>query len=293
VLIFGITVAASLLLAVIDDRVFVLGRLEGVTMHPNVLALVAAVFAILPEDSEGRAPRLRRLLRLAAGGATVILTQSLLGFAILVIWVLAQAGGWVLGRLTAVHAQQATRLLLVSAVCVFLITPFITTQVDLNDVLRLVADDPSQVIRVKLWHSAWLTLLDNPVLGSGFGSLDLVTDHEFAYSHSVVMDYLRSTGILGGMAMLLLLYQVIRATFALPMEDTGLVAPNIPVALPIAFAIIMFSSAEAGLQQLPLSWVMLWFAVGFGVWTTKPSVEKVGGLAAAKIVAAHHAPEPT
>jgi hypothetical protein len=292
-LIFGGTVAASLLLGAFDEKVYVLGRLQGITMHPNVLALVAAVFAMLPQDEGGRAPQLRRWLRLAAGGATVLLTQSLLGFAMLVIWILAHVAGWTIGRLMSLQSQQVTRFLLVSAATVFLITPFITTQVDLNDILRLVSGDPSQVIRVQLWHSAWLTLLQNPVLGSGFGSLDLVTEHEFAYSHSVVMDYLRSTGILGCMAMLVLLYQIVRTTFALPSEEANLVTPNVSVALPIAFAIIMFSSAEAGLQQLPLSWIMLWFAVGFGVWTTKPVAEKVFDLPAPGLVAAHQAPEAT
>lgn len=66
--------------------------------------------------------------------------------------------------------------------------------------LANVTTDQSTSIRKELWRHSWEQFLDNPILGSS-----LEERYELIYPHNLVLEAFMSTGLLGGIAFLILL----------------------------------------------------------------------------------------
>lgn len=67
-----------------------------------------------------------------------------------------------------------------------------------------------------LWPQAIAGFLKNPLLGSGYATLNKTSTHEFTYAESTDNDYLRllgETGLLGALSFLLIVYFALRAAW--------------------------------------------------------------------------------
>lgn len=77
----------------------------------------------------------------------------------------------------------------------------------------------------ELWPQAWAGFLKNPLLGSGYATLNVKNEGEFTYAESTDNDYLRmlgETGLLGSVAFMVIIYYVYAYSFALLKHKSSL-----------------------------------------------------------------------
>lgn len=240
------------------------GRLYGVSWHPNALTLSAAtlcsICALSPLPSRGWST-----LCFFVGTWVVVLSDSLLG---VVMVVTATAAGLVriwLGRRAAV-------VVVLTATAFLIATPPIVAALVSDSVSWFGVVDLSTFQRLVIWRDAAQDFLEQPVLGTGFAdgqsAYDLRSLVTVNYSHSVVLTYLRTTGLVGLVSIFALIIHVTRRTLRSSASDDLL-------SLAILFPALAMSSVEAGLQQMPLSWILFWLATGFAT----PAKDRLRGSA--------------
>jgi hypothetical protein len=227
------------------------GRLYGVSWHPNALTLSAATLCSIcllsPPPS-----RVWSIACFLAGGWAVVLSDSLLG--IVMVGTVAAASlvrGW-LGPRSAV-------VVLVTVAAVLIASPLVVVTVVADNVSWFGLVDLSTFQRLVIWRNAAQDFLAQPLLGTGFADGQSVYDFRSLvtvnYSHSVILTYLRTTGLIGFTAIAALIIHVtLRSVRSTSTGDLSSIA--------ILFPALAMSSVEAGLQQMPLSWILFWIAAG-------------------------------
>jgi len=227
------------------------GRLYGVSWHPNALTLGASTLCSICLLSPPTS-RLWSTVCFAVGAWAVALSDSLLG----IVMVSATAAASLLrlwfGPRSAVMALMATAIILIAA-------PPIIAAVVSDNLSWFGLVDLSTFQRLVIWKDAAQDFLAQPVLGTGFAGGQSVYDFRSLvtvnYSHSVVLTYLRTTGLVGFVSILALIIHVTLHTVRSSANDD-----LFPLA--ILFPALAMSSVEAGLQQMPLSWILFWLAAG-------------------------------
>ena len=227
------------------------GRLYGVSWHPNALTLSASTLCSIcllsPPPS-----RLWSTVCFAVGAWAVALSDSLLGIVMVSTAAAASLFRLWLGPRSAVMALMATATILIAA-------PPIIAAVFSDNLSWFGLVDLSTFQRLVIWKDAAQDFLTQPALGTGFADGQSVYDFRSLvtvnYSHSVVLTYLRTTGLVGFVSILALIIHVTLRTVRSSANDDLL-----PLA--ILFPALAMSSVEAGLQQMPLSWILFWLAAG-------------------------------
>lgn len=248
------------------------GRLFGITWHPNTLALASSILCAIAFLA-GRRIGVASLLLFGLGAWTVFLTESLIGGLIVAAVVVATVlQRWISARLGV--------LWLIAFGVAGLLTPLAVaaSATDYLSLYRIV--DASSFERLGIWSNSLRAFVTHPVLGTGFAAsqsiYDLGSASSYYYSHSLVLNYLRTTGIIGLAAIVLLLLKVTSMSVENSRRGSML-------AMSILFPVLMFSTVEAGLQQMPISWVMFWLAAGVSLATARSAtmerqtVSRAGG----------------
>jgi len=267
VLLAGVAVA-SVASGYLDGR-FYRGRLFGVSWHPNALTLVAATLCAVMLFAPLRS-RFWSGAGFIAGAWAVVLSDSLLG----IVTVLTAVAGkliqkWLGGRAAIVFLVGSTIFWVFAPLAIALLMQ------DYRSWFGLV--DRSTFQRLVIWHDALRTFLAHPLLGIGFAYeqsfYDLISVVTFYYSHSVTLTYLRTTGVAGLLAIGLLIVHV-----------TGISGRNAGrgdwFSFSLLFPVLMMSSVEAGLQQMPISWILFWLAVGLAMSEAEQEAEMPATAAA-------------
>jgi len=280
-LILTATVVASLALHFVDSRATVSGRLLGITAHPNDLALLAAASAIIPPVVPLAPIRgFAFTLRFVASVWVVVLTESLMGILIVVGWYVAHLLSAMLTATVLRREKYSLTVFYVLSVLatVMILAPLPIALLDSEVAFTLFHMDESSYIRYRLWSGAISVFSEYPLTGSGFGTTQYGysirgVEGEYGYSHSVILNYLSTTGMIGLTAIVCLIFSVSRIVGQHPVEKTLSDRKRLVSAL--FFSVLMFSSMEAGLQQMPLSWIVLWLCVGLALSAQSTEVATV------------------
>lgn len=273
------------------------GRLRGITPHTNILGLACAIGVAVCCSDFSRKGKIFNIFQISLYVFTAFLTQSstceLICISIIALRSLELF-------LIKIGVQRRSALTIVSNSAwiisvLSLFTPFAFMLLGRNAAINAFRYDPATLER----YYAWRTSLDNftahPILGTGYGSgLALYETSQkevtvLRYSHSVILTYLGTTGIVGCIALLsVVLFCMMTVSRAAKTNapDTNGAART---AIFLLFSIVMFSSVEAGLQLMPVSWCVLWLAVGLAL--QKPLVEKKVRLVSSPFVTARPPPQ--
>lgn len=281
-------------------------RLYGLTPHPGVLGYLAAIVS---------ASTLLQALSSKRGIKRRVALITVFGLALYAMWATDSrtsgiAASVALGAIIAVKLFRyfglAERSVLIpyivvsSTVVGATVSPVYIAQfpIELSAIDQKYAS--STIGRMIIWQRGLSDFQENPIMGNGLGSHFLVettsTDAaDLFYYHSVLINYLAKTGLVGSTALIIMLlsapYNSIQAAFRdwlstkqintnkhsnrHPLEDasisTGETAnkdPNerrlmIDQCLIYIIVTIVFASTEAALQNLYPSFLLFFLAYGF------------------------------
>jgi O-antigen ligase len=253
-------------------------RIAGVTTHPNLLALCAAISLIAAWFNVGMPLKgvLNLMARALLGGASVVCvsaTDSRTGLLMIGMIPLAAVVIRIGMRLPLVQCKILSMLVIagVSIIPIALSHPVFSLE-GLETGRAL-----STAERFAAWREAYSIFTANPVFGQGLGrEIDVGTLYSNAgslrYAHNVFLTYSAGAGILGALGTLLLLYvtsgvsaRLIRSSAA----ERGCAFTSI-------LALIAFAAVDGGLQGVMLS--QLLFAVFLGTGAnavTRPILQKI------------------
>lgn len=273
-ILFAIIIGVSITLALLSLGIQG-GRAYGVTAHPNILGLLSAIFALTPSArSREKVLSWRGLCRYGVGLVGVMLSQSLICFLII------GAGTAIAVLSYAWRASARNRARFWLGVACFLLAwsvPLVWVSLPSNVALGLIQGDYSSLERHYVWHESLQRFLRNPLFGDGFANvISYVREYRadigsLRYSHSFALWYLATTGAVGIVLISGLVFLVV-ATIG-----RALRTPRTPTSfsdgwmLATAFGVLMFSSVEAGLQLMTLSWILFWCVAGLASSKTETS----------------------
>lgn len=253
-------------------------RLRGLTPHPNILGFACslAIAGLLGRVRFSSINGVLIALIVISLCWTVVLTQS--GIALITVVVLI-ASKAVAALASAVGARDASRrlpghLIWVGAVACA-IPPVLAFGLPARGIIDLLGGDLANIERVYAWKHSATVFTTHPIFGGGVStSLDVVSEGyqragTLLYSHSVVLHHLRTTGLVGASALTLALGAAMIA-IGRASAKTAIGATTAYM----AFAVLMFSAVEAGLQGSQASWIVLYVLCGTVLTGAQPILKE-------------------
>ena len=272
---------SSLLLFWTDPAAAVNGRLTGISWEPNFIGYISMLLVGLTTVADNSLySRIFSTLCVAVALWASILTEGSLAIATIGLYLASIALFYGL-RASFYPRAQAHLLrwrLLYLACAATLLFPLISVFSDRLAISNALYDDRSSLARYFAWSTSWDRFLSNPFVGAGYGvQTEIDSETALLYSHSVIMDFLGTTGSLGLVAFVLMMIHCVGMAQKAPLVA---VASNQKVAYVlnsscgVIYATLMYSSVEAGLQLMPQSWLLLWCSVGSLAFILQPVVVK-------------------
>lgn len=268
----------SLFTSLLVSDAVVQNRLRGLTPHPNVLGLSGslAIAGLLDRASLSSVKGAVFVSVVIALCWVVVLTQSAIALITIIVLIAANAFG---ALAAAIGARDASKKLpahliwLGAAACA--IPPVLTFGLPAQKIIDFSGSDLANIERVYAWKHSASVFSAHPIFGSGVSaSLDVVSEGyqragALLYSHSVALHHLRTTGLVGASA---LLFALVGAMVSIGRASAK--TPRGARAAYIAFALLMFSAVEAGLQGSQASWIALYVLCGTALTGVKPVLKK-------------------
>lgn len=222
--------------------VFGLNRLEGISHHPNVLAMLAAL-AILLEVSQ-RSRLIWQLLALA----TLVVAQSTTGY------IAAATGFVVLRAASSAFVRRAAIVTVIAALAAAILAPSVMSRF----VESLIPDKAVDFTgRTGIWDAAMQGWLVSPVWGYGPTLLDETYREMYlpgfdaaAQAHNQVVQTLAGSGVVGLIALLILTAVLAQYSFQIGKADGRL-------ALAALVALLVIGVTETPLRPAGASSVTL------------------------------------
>lgn len=272
----------SLLFWVTGAGILPNGRLRGICSEPNLLGFVAMMTAAMAcGPVRNQRERVLNLSMYAAALGTAYLTQGALAIVTVValgtsviLFYMARAAdvAW-----TTVMLWRTRGVLTVGFLALFApLAVFVFSQ---ETVRNAVFDDLATGERYLAWSTAANRFLANPWLGAGYSvQTELNLQNSLLYAHSAIIDHLGSVGLIGaGLFVAMVLLVTIYSASAVRRAVASRNYPAIRIADTCClclFALLAFSTVEAGLQIMPISWVLLWTVAGGAIVLLEPASKK-------------------
>lgn len=240
------------------------GRANGLSVHPNVLgvmATIAVLVLVYALRSSGGRVRAAAVLGIVINGAALLATGSLSNL-------LALAVGFVVLMIASRWTVRAIILFAVVVVTAGVISVFLG--VDLSNlsaglegrvatVTGQGESEGSLQIRQQTWAAAWQLIQVDPIVGYGFDSANAAV-----YGSTVVHNYLLQFWYRGGLAGLV--FAVLLTAFVIVLAGRAMVRGIDQVSGAVAAAMLAFAATSAFFDQ-NYYWIPLLLAVSAGAVT--------------------------
>ncbi len=269
----------SLILWLFGEGFSANGRLYGVGSEPNLLGFVCMVLAATCCATwGGKRSRFLNFAMYAVALGTAYLTAGILALAT-VLALGASVVAFYLARISHVRLpviiMWRTRAVTMIG-CALLFAPLTLFMFGQQTIRDALFGNLSSMERVLAWSTAIDRFFANPWLGAGYSArTELNLTHSLMYAHSAIIDHMGSVGLIGTVLFVAMVFIV--CAHAIDAVRSGLAHRHLPTigsaetCCLILFAILAYSSVEAGLQILPISWVLFWVVAGATLVLLKPA----------------------